>query len=101
MGGRTTVKGRDSITLFGNKSGQQGSTIQGLCEFFNVPGAGGQWAQVYLTSAGISQRGDSGGPVFKDGNDEIVGHLVGGSGQFTSYIQEIDAQLVACGATLV
>lgn len=100
IAGQATAAGRELVTLHGNQSGQKSAGIFAYCQFLNTPTAGGQWADVYLTDVGISQKGDSGAPVLKDGTDELIGHLVGGSGNTTSYIQDIGMQLRACGAVL-
>ena len=100
VGGTYKAVSRDQVTMVGNTTGAANADVHGYCTFFNWPGAAGAWADVYLTGAGISNPGDSGAPVFKDGTDLIVGHLVGGSGKVMSYVQDIDTQLAAAGATL-
>jgi hypothetical protein len=47
---------------------------------------------VYLSTTGVTSRGDSGGPVLLQGTTEIVGHVVAG-GPATSFIQDVRHQL--------
>jgi len=53
----------------------------------------GLWSDLYITMQQISDPGDSGGPVVLQGTSTIVGHIVGASPGFCSYVQEIGAQL--------
>jgi hypothetical protein len=64
------------------------------------PETPGLWGDSFETFGTISAEGDSGAPVTLAGTDSLVGHLVGASGTFCSYIQDIDYQLMATGATL-
>jgi hypothetical protein len=90
----------DSLTMTGGVSGTQTATIVGAAREFLVPGSSGLWADVFMTDHGISAGGDSGAPATLDGETGLLGHLVGASGQITSFVQEIDVQLAAAGVGL-
>jgi hypothetical protein len=95
-----TAGAGDNLRIHGATTGQTATQVMGFTPFLYVPSMAGMWGQLYFTTAGVTQGGDSGGPVLLDGTDQLVGHLVGASGVITSYIQAIDIQLKAVGATL-
>lgn len=90
----------ERVTLVGHESGEKTTTIVGAMPEYWVSAASGMWASVYLTAESFSQRGDSGGPVTAEKTSNLVGHVIGGSGSFTSFVQSIDVQLKVTGATL-
>lgn len=90
----------DVIDFYGQTSGQVSSQIMGFSPFLYTPKMAGMWGQVYFTTAGVTQAGDSGAPVLRNGTDELIGHLVGASGTAMSYVQAVEFQLQASGATL-
>lgn len=55
----------------------------------------GLWSDLYITMQQISDPGDSGAPVVIGGSSVLVGHIVGASPGFCSYVQDIGAQLQA------
>lgn len=67
--------------------------LAGLAPWVASPNLSGLWGAIYFTMGSFSQPGDSGAPVLLAGTDVIVGHVVGGSGAYTSYVQAIDYQL--------
>lgn len=98
--GVTTPGIGDMVTLVGDVSGHQSSRIIAASDALWLSRSSGMWASVYLTTESFSQQGDSGAPVTAEGSSDLVGHLVGGSGVVTSYVQSIDVQLGVTGATL-
>jgi len=90
----------DQVTLVGDVSGLQTSRIMAASPALWLSESSGMWASVLLTTESFSQQGDSGGPVTVQGSADLVGHLVGGSGVVTSYVQSIDVQLGVTGVTL-
>jgi hypothetical protein len=74
--------------------------ILGKAPWIFIPQMAGLWADVYLTHSPISVAGDSGAPVFLQGTNKIVGHVVGGAPGMLTFVQEIDCQLSACGCML-
>lgn len=52
-----------------------------------------------MTTAGQTKPGDSGGMVLSPAGD-LIGHVVGGSASFTSWIQDANYQLTQAGAQL-
>jgi len=75
--------------------GQQADGILAKAPWLDSPNLVGMWRDVYMTFGPISIQGDSGAPVLVEGTNEIVGHVVGGSPGFSSYIQDINTQLTA------
>ena len=68
--------------------------------FVHLPSMAGMWADSYITLQSISQAGDSGAPVFLQGTNTLIGHLVGGAPGVISFVQAIEVALKATGATL-
>ncbi len=100
VSGPAIAQGRQRIELHDRQGTVVAAGVQAFCTYFNWPGGAGAWADLYLTDLGVTSPGDSGGPAFLAGSDRIVGHIVGASGSTTSYVQAIDTQLRAAGATL-
>ncbi len=75
--------------------------VMAFADFVFIPSMAAPWGKVYMTQGPISVQGDSGAPVLLEGTDLIVGHIVGGSPNSTSFIQDIDYQLQDCGCTLL
>ncbi|MBA2715544.1 MAG: hypothetical protein H0U51_00490 [Propionibacteriales bacterium] len=90
----------EQITLFGNVSGEQTSRVIAATPALWLSSASGMWASLVMTAEAFSQGGDSGGPVQAHGSTDLLGHLVGAAGTFTSFVQKIDVQLAVTGATL-
>jgi hypothetical protein len=72
--------------------------ITGMANWIMCP-LGGMWEDTYLTDTRISDRGDSGAPVLLEGTDLLVGHIVGSSRPFPTYVQTIGSQLRASQCT--
>jgi hypothetical protein len=81
-------------------NGRHAEGIFAKAPWIFVPQMAGLWGEVYMTQAPISVAGDSGAPVFLQGTEMIVGHVVGGSPGMTTYVQDIDYQLADCGCVL-
>ena len=98
----STVPGgpSDEVAIHGAVSGAVTTRIMGFTPFLYAPSMAGMWGQVYFTTHGPTQAGDSGAPALLSGTAQLIGHLVGASGTITSYIQAIDLQLQAAGAKL-
>lgn len=95
-----SAEGRAAVEIHGAASGIVTTEVMGFTPFLYVPSMAGMWGQVYFTTAGVTQAGDSGSPTLLSGTETLIGHLVGASGHLTSYIQAIDLQLHASGSTL-
>jgi hypothetical protein len=72
--------------------GVQTISLMGQTPYLNIPNYG-MFGDVYFTVSGVTQLGDSGGPVFERGGGRLIGHVVGSSGPATSYFQDIGYQL--------
>jgi len=59
-----------------------------------MPSRAGTAGHVYLASPSVTKGGDSGALAFNS-RHEVIGHLLGGSGDEFDFIQAIDYQLEA------
>lgn len=100
ISGACTARAGDRVDLSGSVSGQQTSRVVGAMPEYWLSATSGLWASVLITAEGFSTEGDSGGPVTAQGTTELVGHLVGGSGAVTSFVQTLDVQLSVSGVAL-
>jgi len=98
--GASKIQRLDEVTMYGARSGEKSAGIQSYCSYYEHPAGGGAWGAINLTNEGISEPGDSGAPVFRAGTDELVGHVVGGADVVMSYVQDLETQLQACGASI-
>lgn len=89
----------DRFTSYGVASGPQHMRCAGFVESFYVESMAGQWGHLYMTTAGLTKSGDSGGMVLSPEGD-LVGHVVGGSGPVLSFIQDANYQLEQSRARL-
>lgn len=89
----------DRLASYGAVSGPQTMECAGVIDPLYIPSMAGRWASVYMTTAGQTKPGDSGGMVLSPTGD-LIGHVVGGSASFTSWIQDADYQLTQAGAQL-
>jgi hypothetical protein len=79
------------------RKGPQNAQIYGANHWWYASGSGVTYTEVYLSNAGVTAGGDSGGPVLLSGTPGgIIGHIVCG-GAATSCFQDIDHQLNAIG----
>ena len=74
------------------QKGVQTISLMGETPYLNVPNHG-MFGDMYWTVSGVTQGGDSGGPVFEHGGSGLIGHVVGSSGGATSYFQDVAYQL--------
>jgi hypothetical protein len=76
--------------------------INTLMQDFSLRQDWGKWANVYFVTAGISQPGDSGEPVYlKSIPQATIGHVVGGTTDYYTLVQDMKFLLEATGATLM
>ena len=101
VGGIGEPEGGSSVTMTGGTSGVCHARVRGALRYAWDPDTPGQWGEAFETFGAFSAKGDSGAPVVLSDTDRLVGHLVGVSGTFCSYIQDIDYQLQATGTTLL
>jgi hypothetical protein len=80
------------VTMYGS-SGTESSGIFAYSPWLHVPMMAGMWANIYMTHNAISQHGDSGAMVLLQGEDRIIGHVVGASPGMMTYVQDIEYQL--------
>jgi hypothetical protein len=66
--------------------------IMALCTFVYWPRIRGTYGDTYLTTTNISSGGDSGSAVV-DSHNNVVGLVVGGSANATTFIQDINYQI--------
>jgi hypothetical protein len=95
------ARGGEPLTGYGAQSRTTHGEVLAFCTFCAVPRMGGQWSNTYMTQASMSVGGDSGGPVVHSDTGSIVGHIVGGAEDLTTWVQEIDYQLTRFGLTLL
>lgn len=89
-----TAQPRSDLRVEGAVSGTSTTWVRGISMWWAGPDpTTGDWGYVLITRDGVTDGGDSGGPVFLDGTDELVGHVVGGSPGVYSLVQEVDYQL--------
>jgi hypothetical protein len=93
----TTAQPLDKIKVQRN-SGPVPGELKGMWAWLAYPNTNIVFANTYQTVTAITQQGDSGAVAIHATTGEIVGHVVGGTGQVASYIQEIDYQLCAIAA---
>lgn len=90
-----------AVTVYGAASGVQHAAVMGLVTpSLFVPSMSGQWASTYILTRAASKGGDSGAPVVRDDTKELIGHVVGGDEQTTTFVQSIDVQLAAANAAV-
>ncbi len=93
----TTAQALDKVEVQRN-SGAVKCGLKGMYAWLAYPNTNIVFANTYQTDTAITQQGDSGAVAVHTTTGEIVGHVVGGTGQVASYIQEIDYQLHAIAA---
>jgi glutathione-independent formaldehyde dehydrogenase len=103
IGGKAEAKAKDKVVKYCSHPHHPSSyrapvEITGMANWIMCP-LGGMWEDAYLTDTRISDRGDSGAPVLLEGTDLLVGHIVGSSRPFPTYVQTIGSQLRASQCT--
>jgi len=88
--GSTTAGPNDPVTV-NTQGGPVSATIMGLMQWLWLPKANCTCGHVYMTTACVTKKGDSGAPVLKGGS--LIGHVIGASVGMMSYIQVFDYQL--------
>jgi hypothetical protein len=89
--GTTTAGPGDSVSVTTRGGATVPATIMGQLQWLWLPSSLCTCGHVYMTTAHVTRKGDSGAPVLKGG--ELVGHVIGASVGMTTYIQLIDYQL--------
>ncbi|WP_348263911.1 hypothetical protein P8935_05080 [Telmatobacter sp. DSM 110680] len=90
--GRTTTAGpKDSITVRSRSGKMINATIMGQMQWLWMPSSNCTCGHVYMTTAHVTAKGDSGAPALK--STDLIGHVIGASKGMTTYIQQIDYQL--------
>src|SRR5882672_676608 len=93
-GGKRSFVARplDPIQVIRN-AGPAQALVKGMYRWLAYPGTNIVFADTYMTDQPITQPGDSGAVAIDPQTGNIAGHVVGGTAQVASYIQEIDYQL--------
>lgn len=99
ISGSVSARAGQRLVMYSPR-GRRAEGILAIAAWISSPRLVGMWEEIYMTLAPISIQGDSGAPVLLEGTSSIVGHVVGGSPGFTTYIQAIDPQLLASQSTL-
>lgn len=88
-----TAVSNDSVTV-STQSGPASTSIVGYCKWFTAMNSSGVvFADVYLSTHGVTINGDSGGPVtLANSPADVIGHVVAG-GANTSCLQDIKPQI--------
>jgi hypothetical protein len=68
------------------------ATMIGMNKWFHFPKVQATCGDVYMTSMAVTTGGDSGAPVL-DSVGFLVGHVIGATAGFSSYIQDVHYQL--------
>lgn len=87
----TTAAPGDSVTVTTRGGATVPATIMGQLQWLWLPNSQCTCGHVYMTTAHVTRKGDSGAPVLKSGG--LVGHVIGASVGVATYIQLIDYQL--------
>ena len=74
------------------QTGIQTVALMGEAVYINML-ANGMYGSMYFSVSGVTEGGDSGGPVFISGGTDVIGHVVGSSGAATSYFQDVKYQM--------
>jgi hypothetical protein len=80
-----------SITRAGGASAVS-ATIMGYCCWVYFPAQNGTCGDTYFTTRQVTAPGDSGSPVL-DSASNIIGHVIGASKGFCTYIQDVRYQM--------
>lgn len=89
--GKATAGPSDSVTIRVRVGPPAAATIMGQLQWIWLPNSQCTCGHVYMTTACVTQKGDSGAPALK--NNALVGHVIAASPNITTYIQLIDYQL--------
>ena len=83
-------------------AGDTPAEVFAFCSWIAVPSMNGLWASCYMTMSCVTEQGDSGAPVVRVSEpDLLVGHVVGASPPMATYIQDAEFQLAVTGAQLL
>lgn len=97
--GLRPARDRDDVDLV-RHTGARRTWVRGLSPSYCVAQREPAWGQVALTADPVGRPGDSGAPVLgADGS--LVGHVVGGTAESYSVVQDAEYQLDALGARLL
>jgi hypothetical protein len=86
----TTARPGDKVDI-PTPRGSLSAQIMGLMTWLWMPGTGGTYGEVYITTNQVTQPGDSGSPALLNG--DLIGHVVGGSPRCTTFVQDFDYQI--------
>lgn len=87
--GTAKAQANQSVAIHGPISGTT-ATIMGYCTFVHWPNTNATYGNCYFTTNHATRRGHSGSAVSTVNNGDVVGMVVGGTPNFTTYIQEMD-----------
>lgn len=83
----------DVVDILRGTTGKSASaTMMGMNAWFVFPNSKATCGDVYMTTMAVTKGGDSGAPVF-DSVGFLVGHVLGASPGYSSYIQDVHYQL--------
>jgi len=89
----STVPGpNDAVSVLRSGKPNAPASIMGSFQWLYMPGANGTYGEVYSTTMQATYQGDSGAPVM-DSSNVLIGHVLGASPQFSSYVQDVAYQL--------
>lgn len=86
-----SLRPRDRVRVWGREGGR-GTWVRGLSPEFLVDPDGAAWGQVALTGEAVARNGDSGAMVVAS-DGALVGHVVGGTPDGYSVVQDLAYQL--------
>jgi hypothetical protein len=91
LSGTNTISGPTNINI--HKAGSSPNVmVVTKTPWFYFKQVNGNVADLYWTERGVTQRGDSGAAATISGTDELIGHVVGGTGTYASFVQDINYQ---------
>jgi hypothetical protein len=96
--GKTNLSGTSPINVYKN-GGITNTNVVGKAGWFYIPAVKGTYSDLYLTGKAVTQGGDSGCAATFALTNDLIGHVVGGCGSYTSLIQDINYQLNAISVT--
>jgi hypothetical protein len=91
-GPQKITKGLTKIDLH-LPSGKLSEQVLGNAGWLTFPSTNGTYLDLYLTGNGITQGGDSGSAVTLAGTNNLIGHVIAGTGTLASVIQDAQYQL--------
>jgi hypothetical protein len=92
QGPQKITQGPANIDLY-LPGGTSTAQVLGNASWLNFPSTKGTYLDLYLTGTSITQGGDSGSAVTITGTNDLIGHVIAGTGTLMSVIQDAQYQL--------